>query len=98
LGFMFSPHIFYKAALYTAGVFAALSFTAMNARQERFLNWGGPLFAGLTVLILASFSGLLLPARFTKTLEFIHALCLYGGLALFGAFLLYDTQVSILLE
>jgi len=91
IGF-FGPHIIFRAALYTAGVFAALSFTAMNARQDRFLNWGGPLFAGLTVMVLASFTGLLLPAKFVKTLALIDALVLYGGLVLFGAYLLYDTQ------
>lgn len=91
LGFM-HPQILVKAGLYTTALFSGLSFVAMNAKEERFLYLGGPLMAGLCVLIVASLSSMILPARFAKTLTFIEGLMLYGGLALFSAFILYDTQ------
>jgi FtsH-binding integral membrane protein len=95
LGF-FHPQILVKAGLYTAAMFGGLSFAAMNAREERFLYMGGPLMAGLCVLIVASLSSLLLPARYARALSILDALVLYGGLALFGAFILYDTQKLML--
>ncbi len=92
LGFM-QPQILMRAGLYTAGVFGAMSFAAMTARDEKFLYLGGPLFAGLTMLIIANFASLLLPARFATTHNVLNNLVMYGGLLLFSLFLLYDTQV-----
>lgn len=92
LGF-FRPQVLVRAGLYTAGIFAATTFTAMNARHDAFLWLGAPLFAALTTMVIASFGRLLLPARFAKTHGAIHAFVLYGGLMLFCGFLLYDTQI-----
>ncbi|KAL0478833.1 hypothetical protein AKO1_008254 [Acrasis kona] len=91
LGFI-APQILYRAGLYTLAMVGGLSYVAMNAKEDRFLYMGGPLMAGLCVLVVASFSSMLLPARFVQTLALMDALVLYGGLALFGGFMLYDTQ------
>jgi FtsH-binding integral membrane protein len=92
LGFL-NPSILFRAGLYTAGMVSALSYVAMTAKQDKYLYMGGPLLAGLAVVTLSGFASLLLPATMTRTLAVTEALWLYGGLALFGAFLLYDTQV-----
>jgi FtsH-binding integral membrane protein len=92
LGLIYNPAVMVRAGLYTLAMFSGLSWVAMNAREDRFLYLGGPLMAGLCVLIVASLSSMLLPARFQRTLSILEALTMYGGLALFGAFILYDTQ------
>jgi FtsH-binding integral membrane protein len=91
MGF-FAPQILFKAGLYTAGLVSALSLTAMNAKEDRFLFLGGPLLAGLSVIFLSSIVGLFLPATMTTALSLIDGLWLYGGLAIFGGLVLYDTQ------
>lgn len=92
LGF-FNPSILFRAGLYTAGMVTALSYVAMTAKQDKYLYMGGPLLAGLAVVTLSGFASLLLPVTMVRTLAVTEALFIYGGLALFGAFLLYDTQV-----
>jgi len=88
----YNPQILLRAGIYTLGLMGALSFTAINAKEDKFLFLGGPLLAGLTVLVLSSFVGMFLPARFITTLSLIDSFMLYGGLAIFSAFILYDTQ------
>ena len=52
---------------------------------------GGPLAMGLGVVFVSSLGSAFLPP--TSALGAgVHAIALYGGLILFGAFLLYDTQ------
>ena len=70
----------------------SLSITAINAREDKFLYLGGPLMAGLTIMFISTLSSLFIPARFVKTLSAIENLWLYGGLALFSGYVLYDTQ------
>jgi FtsH-binding integral membrane protein len=64
----------------------------MNAKEDKFLYIGGPLMAGLAVIVLSSFAGMFLPSHYVRTLSLIEGLWLYGGLALFCGFVLYDTQ------
>jgi len=83
-----------KAAWYTAGVVGGLSAIAVCAPSERFLNWGAPLGIGLGAVFCASIGSAFLPPTSRLGLG-LHSLALYGGLILFSAFLVYDTQKVI---
>ncbi len=50
---------------------------------------GGPLLAGITVVALSSLAPMALPLGM-RGLAVTEAISLYGGLALFGAFVLYE--------
>ncbi|XP_066920684.1 growth hormone-inducible transmembrane protein-like [Clytia hemisphaerica] len=83
-----------RAATYTAGTVAALSLTAACAPDEKFLSWGGPLSLGLGGICVASLGGMFLPAT-SAAVPVIQSLVTYGGLVVFGGFMLYDTQKII---
>ncbi|KAI6047839.1 Bax inhibitor family protein [Pisolithus marmoratus] len=83
--FFFSPAILARAALYTCGVVGSLSYVGATAKTDKYLYMGGPLLAGVTVPPMALPLGL-------RGLAVAEALSLYGGLAVFGGFVLYDTQ------
>ncbi|KAF8831993.1 Bax inhibitor family protein [Lentinula edodes] len=89
--FLFSPAILSRAALYTVGIVGSLSYVGATAKNDTFLNLGGPLLAGVTVVALASLAPMALPLG-VRSLAVTEALSLYGGLAVFGGFVLYDTQ------
>lgn len=93
LSFVGGP-IILRAALYTAGIVGALSSVAVCAPSDKFLNMGGPLAIGLGVVFASSLGSMFLPPT-TVLGSGLHAMCLYGGLVLFSAFLLYDTQKII---
>lgn len=61
------------------------------ARSYYMLHIAGPLFAGLCVVALSSLAPLILPVG-TAALAATQGISLYGGLAVFGGFVLYDTQ------
>ncbi|THV01437.1 hypothetical protein K435DRAFT_718081 [Dendrothele bispora CBS 962.96] len=89
--FFFSPAILSRAALYTVGIVGSLSYVGATARNDKYLNLGGPLLAGITVVALSSLAPMALPLG-VRGLAVTEAISLYGGLALFGGFVLYDTQ------
>jgi len=89
---MFGPNMIGRAAFLTAGIFGGMTTIALTAEQERFLYLGGALYSALLVLILGSFTSVILPARFAQSHNMLHNVITYGSLALFTAFLLYDTQ------
>jgi len=89
--FFFSPAILSRAALYTCGVVGALSYVGATAKNDKFLYMGGPLLAGVTVVALSSIAPMALPLGL-RGLAIAESLSLYGGLAVFGGFVLYDTQ------
>jgi hypothetical protein len=62
------------------------------AKQDKYLYLGGPLLAGVTVVALSSLAPMVLPVTAMRTLAVTEALSLYGGLAVFSGFMLYDTQ------
>lgn len=58
-------------------------------RSDTYLYLGGPLLAGVTVVALSSLAPLALPLGM-RGLAITEALSLYGGLAVFGGFVLYE--------
>lgn len=80
-----------RAAWYTAGVIGGLSTVAVCAPSDKFLNWAGPLGIGLGGVLVASLGSAFLPPTSALGLS-LYSISLYGGLLLFSAFLLYDTQ------
>ncbi|EAU92287.2 bax Inhibitor family protein [Coprinopsis cinerea okayama7 len=89
--FFFSPAILSRAALYTVGVIGSLSYIGATAKSDKYLYLGGPLLAGVTVVALSSLAPMVLPLGL-RGLAISEAISLYGGLAVFGGFVLYDTQ------
>lgn len=55
---------------------------------------GGPLLAGVTVVALSSLAPLALPLG-VRGLAITEAISLYGGLAVFSGFVLYECVVSL---
>lgn len=80
-----------RAAVYTAGMVGGLSTVAMCAPSEKFLNMGGPLAMGFGVVFMASIGSMFLPPTGALGAS-MYSVAMYGGLVLFGMFLLYDTQ------
>ncbi|OBZ68596.1 Growth hormone-inducible transmembrane protein [Grifola frondosa] len=89
--FFFSPAILSRAALYTCGVVGSLSYIGATARNDKYLYMGGPLLAGVTVVALSALAPMALPLGM-RGLAVAEAISLYGGLAVFSGFVLYDTQ------
>ena len=58
-------------------------------RNEKYLYLGGPLLAGVTVVALSSLAPMALPLGL-RGLAITEAISLYGGLAVFGGFVLYE--------
>merc|ERR1712037_1094056 len=83
-----------RAAWYTAGMVGGLSTVAVCAPSDKFLYMGGPLAMGLGVVFCASIASNFLPPT-TALGAGMYSIAVYGGLVLFGAFLLYDTQKVI---
>ncbi|KAH7985772.1 growth hormone-inducible transmembrane protein-like [Rhipicephalus sanguineus] len=83
--------IMMRAACYTAGVVTGLSTVAACAPSDKFLNMGGPLAIGLGFVFASSLGSMFLPPT-TALGAGLYSLSMYGGLVLFGGFLLYDTQ------
>ncbi|OWF41019.1 growth hormone-inducible transmembrane protein-like isoform X2 [Mizuhopecten yessoensis] len=83
-----------RAAWYTAGVVGGLSTLAMCAPSEKFLNMGAPLTIGLGMVIVSSLGTMFFPPA-TALGAGLYSISVYGGVVLFGMFLLYDTQKII---
>ncbi|CAG8980642.1 hypothetical protein HYALB_00012723 [Hymenoscyphus albidus] len=90
--FMAPPAIMAKAGLYTMAMMGSISFVGATAKQEKYLYIGGPLMAGLAVVAVSGLAPLVVPVTAVRTLAFTENLWLYGGLAVFGGFTLYDVQ------
>ncbi|XP_026727028.1 growth hormone-inducible transmembrane protein-like [Trichoplusia ni] len=83
-----------RAAWYTAGVVGGLSTIAICAPSGEFLNMRAPLAMGLGAVFAASLASMFLPPT-TALGAGLYSLSLYGGLIVFGGFLLYDTQAIV---
>lgn len=89
--FFVSPAILGRAALYSAGIFGSLSYVGATAANDKYLYMGGPLLAGVTVVALSALAPMALPLGM-RGLAVAESISLYGGLAVFGGFILFDTQ------
>merc|ERR1712186_183535 len=83
-----------RAAWYTAGMVGGLSTIAITAPSDKFLYMGGPLAMGFGVVFMSSIASAFLPPT-TALGAGLYSIALYGGLVLFGGFILYDTQKII---
>ncbi|TQV96373.1 hypothetical protein V2A60_003215 [Cordyceps javanica] len=81
-----------RAGLYTVAMMGSLAVVGATAKQEKYLYIGGPLLAGAAIVAASGFAPLLLPVTAVRTLAFTENIWLYGGLAVFGGFTLYDVQ------
>jgi FtsH-binding integral membrane protein len=81
-----------RAGLYTVAMMGAISVVGATAKQEKYLYIGGPLLAGAALVAVSGFAPLILPATAIRTAAFAENIWLYGGLAIFGGFTLYDVQ------
>ncbi|KAI9698246.1 MAG: hypothetical protein M1820_007516 [Bogoriella megaspora] len=86
------PAILARAGLYTIGMMGSIAFVGATAKQEKYLYLGGPLLAGVTIVALSGLAPLVIPATAARTLMWTENIWLYGGLAVFGGFTLYDVQ------
>lgn len=89
---MAPPAIIARAGLYTVAMMGSIAFVGATAKQEKYLYLGGPLLAGVALVAVSGFAPLILPATAARTLAFTENIWLYGGLAVFGGFTLYDVQ------
>jgi len=90
--FLYSPALIARAGLYTVGLVGSLAYVGATAKSDQYLYLGGPLLAGLTVVVLSSLAPMVLPMTYMRTLAITQSVSLYGGLAVFGGFVLFDTQ------
>ncbi|KAI2469581.1 inhibitor of apoptosis-promoting Bax1-domain-containing protein [Annulohypoxylon bovei var. microspora] len=81
-----------RAGLYTVAMMGSISFVGATAKQEKYLYIGGPLLAGAAIVAVSGLAPLIIPATAARTLALTENLWLYGGLAVFGGFTLYDVQ------
>lgn len=70
----------------------SIAFVGATAKQEKYLYLGGPLLAGLGMVVVSGLAPLVLPVTAARTLMWTERIWLYGGLAVFGGFVLYDVQ------
>ena len=86
------PALLTRAGLYTVAMMGSIAFVGATAKQEKYLYLGGPLIAGCALVAVSGLAPLVLPATAARTLMWTERVWLYGGLAVFGGFTLYDTQ------
>jgi hypothetical protein len=58
-------------------------------RNDKYLHLGAPLLAGVTVVALSSLAPMVMPLGL-RALAITESISLYGGLAVFGGFVLYE--------
>lgn len=86
------PALIARAGLYTVAMMGSISFVGATAKQEKYMYIGGPLLAGAAIVAVSGLAPLVIPATATRTLAMTENIWLYGGLAVFGGFTLYDVQ------
>ena len=86
------PALLARAGIYTIGMMGSIAFVGATAKQEKYLYLGGPLLAGVVLVAMSGLAPLVIPATAARTLMWSERIWLYGGLAVFGGFTLYDVQ------
>ncbi|KAL8797063.1 MAG: hypothetical protein Q9195_000834 [Heterodermia aff. obscurata] len=86
------PALLARAGLYTVAMMGSIAFVGATAKQEKYLYLGGPLLAGVAIVAVSGLAPLVVPATAAGTLMWSERIWLYGGLAVFGGFTLYDVQ------
>ncbi|RYF48145.1 MAG: hypothetical protein EOO38_10730 [Cytophagaceae bacterium] len=81
-----------QAAIITVGVTAAMSLFAYLAPTNTFARLGAPLLAGMVGLTGVGLASLVMPAAWPITAA-LHTVDIYGGIALFAAYIGFDAQV-----
>ena len=79
----------YNALFATGITMGGLGLVAYNAPSEQFLKWGGGLGMALGGMIGLGLVNIFWPS------PALFNIWMYGGLLLFGAFVLFDTQKII---
>ena len=77
--FFLNPAIISRAALYTAASLGGLCYVGATAKSEQFLYIGGPLLAGLGVVIVSSLAPMLMPRMSMRTMSVLEHVSAYGG-------------------
>ncbi|GAA5982066.1 hypothetical protein JCM11641_004314 [Rhodosporidiobolus odoratus] len=90
--FFLAPAILGRAGLYTLGAVGGISYVGATAESEKYLWIGGPLLAGLGVLVCANLAPMLMPRMALRTMTNLERVGAYGGVAVFSGMILYDTQ------
>lgn len=80
-----------RAALCTGGLVAGLTGAAVTAPSEKFLTMSGPLMMGFGAVFAASIATNFMGPTGAMG-KGVYALAIYGGVVLFSALLLYQTQ------
>ncbi|KAJ5751851.1 hypothetical protein N7520_008768 [Penicillium odoratum] len=88
----YNPALLARAGIYTVGLMGSIAFVGATAKQEKYLYLGGPLLAGVVLVALSGLAPMVVPATAARTLMWSERIWLYGGLAVFGGFTLYDVQ------
>ena len=89
---MLQPALLARAGLYTVAMMGSIAFVGATAKTDKYLYLGGPLLAGVAVVAVSGLAPLILPVTAARTLMWSENIWLYGGLAVFGGFTLYDVQ------
>ncbi|KAJ5667238.1 Bax inhibitor 1-like protein [Penicillium longicatenatum] len=88
----YNPALLARAGIYTVGLMGSIAFVGATAKQEKYLYLGGPLLAGVVLVAISGLAPMVLPATAARSLMWSERIWLYGGLAVFGGFTLYDVQ------
>lgn len=87
---MYSMPTLFDAMMATGVTIGSLGAVAYFSPSQQFLNMGGVLSLGLGGML-----GISLLSMFNPASPALFNIWLYGGLALFSAFVLYDTQMVL---
>lgn len=92
--FKMSPVLVPQALLITCGIFGTMTALSLIAKPGATLRWGVPLGGGALMLMVLGIGSMFVP--FTSPwYPLLHSIQLYGGLAIFTAYIAYDTQKMI---